>query len=385
MKTIILLLLFSSAIQAQDSFNKYIKLGPHGAGFCDSVIYNQDERYAQFSYEGKAPLFLQIWHPVQNDSSKKRLSLKEIRNASIPDPLIMVYDTLRKLMDKSFIDYNIKNDFVNYEPLDYTPFSVRDVLHSIHDYRTNSVAARLEKGSDAPIILYHHGAQGLSDENFAMAEYFASRGYIFISANYHLPFEGMIYGNASGIVDASSFPKTVTKFARQLTTSNKLYYIGHSWGAQDGFKYLHEDGWASAFISLETTIEFKDDTNKIKEYWPLIYDLIARRKTTYPMPMLLVANTGEDKPFDYFKNIGEQDVYFATAQAEFGHESYTAAFHMRFLYNELYPQPDSLEMLDQMQLYELHLKLIEAFIGSTQSNEALNTDEFADKFFINKE
>ena len=360
-----------------------MEYGAYSVGFCDTLLYNPDQPYSQYGYTGDAPLFVQIWHPIAPEQSGERLPYKAFRAREVTEQLQVVYDTLCLQMDKSFIDYNIAQDFVAYEPIDYTPHTAQDVLHAIGNYATQSIRAPLDKKSDFPIIVYHHGAQGLSDENFAMAAYFASRGYIFVSANYHLPFEKLPYASTTGSIDWESFPKRVTQFARQLTSNPALYFIGHSWGAQNGFRYLHEKGWATAFVSLETTIEFKSDTNKIKELWPPIYERIAIQKTTYPLPILMIANTGEDKPFEFFKSIGTNQLYFATAKVEFGHESYTSAYHMRYLFNQQFPQPDSTEMLTQLILYVKHLELIAAFLTAVEQNENVEIDKFRETFYLN--
>lgn len=382
--TILILFLIVVSSFGQNSFNKYITLGDYWVGFCDTVIYNHDQSYSQYDYSGDAPLFVQIWHPIVKGTKGDHLSYHEFRVREVPQNLITVYDTLCNQMDKSFIDYNIAEDFLEYSPIDYGAHSPQDVLKAIKNYSTNSTYAPLSKNSDFPIIIYHHGAQGLSDENFIMAEYFASRGFIFISANYHLPFESLPYASTTGEINIESYPKRVTQFARLLSNNAELYYIGHSWGAQNGFRYLFEEGWATGFVSLETTIEFKSDTSKIKALWPHIYDLIVNQKKTYSLPILMIANTGEDKPFYFFESIGTNNLYFATARVEFGHESYTSAYHMRYLFNQSFPQPDAVEMREQLMLYNEHLKLIEAFLTSVHEKTALNNTPFEEIFYINE-
>lgn len=374
----------SSTSIGQKSFNDFIDYGDYSIGYFDSLIYNSNQHYVQHGYSGDAPLFVQIWHPIDVAQSGRPLKFEEFRVRTVSKHLKTVYDTLCWQMDKSSIQYNISKDFVQYKPIDYSPYTIQDVLNSIKNYPTKSTFSPLKKRSDFPVIIYHHGAQGFSDENFAMAEYFASKGYIFVSANYHLPFENLTYASTTGSINYESFPKRVTEFARELTSNNELYYIGHSWGAQNGFRYLHEEGWADAFVSLETTIEFKDDTNKIKELWPPIFDLIATQEKKYPLQILMIANTGEDKPFEFFKPIGNDKLYFATAKTEFGHESYTSAYHMRHLFNQRFPQPDSVEMRDQIELYAEHLKLIEAFLTSVQQKTNLDKTRFGETFFINE-
>jgi dienelactone hydrolase len=54
---------------------------------------------------------------------------------------------------------------------------VKDSLFALgaHAFR-----AALSQGTSRPVIVCHHGSQGLSAENHLMAEYFASRGYGFV-------------------------------------------------------------------------------------------------------------------------------------------------------------------------------------------------------------
>jgi pimeloyl-ACP methyl ester carboxylesterase len=60
-----------------------------------------------------------------------------------------------------------------------------------------------------------------------------------------------------------------------LANGNKVFYIGHSWGAQEGWCTLHEPGLADAFISLETTMEWKTDTAEVRDKWPHVLDAIT--------------------------------------------------------------------------------------------------------------
>ena len=117
---------------------------------------------------------------------------------------------------------------------------------------------KLELDTNFPVIVYHHGNQGPSDENYLMAEYFASRGYIFVSANFELPFANHSFGYREGNIKKpnTSTPKKLIEFAKSISSSEQLFYVGHSYGAQVGFCILHEEGLADAFVSMETTMEF---------------------------------------------------------------------------------------------------------------------------------
>ncbi len=70
-----------------------------------------------------------------------------------------------------------------------------------------------------------------------------------------------------------------------------------------GFRTFDRDSTISGLISLETTIEFKTDHEKIKEMWPEVYQKIVTQNSHYPFPIMMCAATGEAKPFDFFMNI----------------------------------------------------------------------------------
>ena len=378
----ITLLLISFHIQAQNSFYDVIQLGDYEIGYCDSIIFNEDENYNQYGYSGAAPMFIQIWHPLKNQTSNNYMNYGDFRKRELNEVMGGVYYELSKGIDKSFISYNIAEEYETFKPINYGEYSYEQVLDLLKGTLTKSIRYQLDTKTDFPIILYHHGGQGLPDENYIMAEYFASRGYIFISANYHLPYEGMDYGSSTGILDLTSFPKRLTTFARNLTKSDKLFFIGHSWGAQVGLTYLFEKGWASGFVSLETTIEFKKDSTEIKQKWPRVYKVIKTDNQKFSIPILLVSNTKEDKKFDFFENIGKKEVFHVSTKSKFGHESYTSAYLLRQLYNSLLPQPDSASMKTQLLLYNEHLKLIESFFGYVQTGQEISKD-YNKYFYIN--
>lgn len=57
---------------------------------------------------------------------------------------------------------------------------------------------------------------------------------------------------------------------------------------------------------------------------------------------------------------------------------------MRHLYNQTFPQPDSLEMREQLMLFNDHLKLIEAFTITVHEKTALNETSFEEIIYINE-
>lgn len=376
----------------RDSFYSRIELGEHGVGFCDTVIFNSDVRfsflpengdsYTQYDYKGPTPLFLQIWHPIE-EQNLKPLEFGEYRNRKLSSDLKSVYHPLVQKMDSSIIEYYIIEDYNYRDSIDYSQYSYYDVYDTLKNYQTKSQHKKISDKQDFPVIVYHHGGQGVPDENFVLAEYFASRGYIVVSFNYHLPFENKRYGYEGKNFEDTALAKSVIEFAKTLTTSDVSYFIGHSIGAQIGFKFLYQDNWANAFISLETTMEgFPADYLKSEEGWPEEANIIADHKLEYAIPILMIANTREQKSFPLFDELTNAQLIQVSQKKWFGHDSYVSASLMRYLYRDIFPQPDTALLESQLELYAKQLKLYEEFLNSVNSGQEFNAKEFEEDFFI---
>jgi pimeloyl-ACP methyl ester carboxylesterase len=232
-----------------------------------------------------------------------------------------------------------------------------------------------------PVIVYHHGSQGMSDENAVMAEYFASRGYVFVSANFHLPYPDTPFGLLPYALEQEnkhnqSTAKQVIEFARTLTKNPNLFFIGHSWGAQEGWCFLDEPNMATAFVSLETTIEYKTDTLEIKDKWPYVYDALAVQKREFSIPILLLAAEDRDLNFDFFRDWSSVAMTYASYMLPFAHNSYTSAYLMRYFLGDAFAKPDVVVLRTQVEGYATHLELMEAWLDSVQKGVGFDREGF---------
>lgn len=322
---------------------------PQPIGFADTLLFNDSLRYTAFGYEGPAPFFVQAWFPLENVPDAPSLTYAQLRTPSLDPPLQRVYNELLLRMDSAFIEYCVRYPFDDDEPIDYAPFTDQQVKDSLLALPTRAYRASLPLDGDLPVIVYHHGSQGLSDENVWMAEYFAENGFVFLSCNFHWPLEGKMYGTPLVWEPDRSSIQTMLRFARQLANGNKVFYIGHSWGAQEGWCTLHEPGLADAFVSLETTMEWKTDTAEVRDKWPQVLDAITTH--SYPMPILMVADTEGEPPFPMFAGV-RGDVSYLDPKEPFAHESYTSAYLLRMMGEGRFNVPDA-ELLDeQAALYQ---------------------------------
>jgi pimeloyl-ACP methyl ester carboxylesterase len=339
---------------------------PHPIGFADTLLFNDSLHYSAFGYDGPAPLFVQAWFPLggtiagpEGRLDTDNLRFRDLRKPTLPPVLQRMHSELLLRMDSAFIEYDLRYPVDGDEPIDYAPFTEKQVKDSLFALGTHSFRAALPQGTSRPVIVYHHGSQGLSDENVWMAEHFAENGFIFLSSNFHWPLENAQYGTPLVWEPDRSSVRTMLRFARQLANGNKVFYVGHSWGAQEGWCTLHEPGLADAFISLETTMEWKTDTAEVRDKWPHVLDAIITH--SYPMPILMVADTKGTPPFQMFNGV-RGELHYLDPKEPFGHESYTSAYLMRRAGEGRFPVPDRDRLHEQTVLYEALLKEMLAFL-----------------------
>ena len=375
----------------QDSFYSHIQLGEYSVGYCDTIIFDDSLNYSQFNYEGPAPIFVQIWHPFVSTEHRNCISYGDFRSPKVSPELEKIYTELSIRLDSAFIRYNISVEYKTWKEIDYKKYSHEEILDKLKSQKTKTSFKHLKQDSNFPVIVYHHGNQGPSDENYLMAEYFASRGYIFISANFELPFANHTFGYREGDLKEpnTSTPRKVIEFAKSTSSSEQLFYVGHSYGAQVGFCILHEEGLADAFVSMETTMEFKwpiKPLEHVKNTWPVLYNTIVEHQKDYQLPMLMMANTRENPPFTFFnelfKDMNHPYTLQVSSKSNFGHESYTSIYFLRYLNRKFYKQPDSNRLKGQFKMYIQNLKLIESFLNNQLTNQELNINEFKKNYFI---
>ncbi len=381
---VLLSIIFPLCLQAQQHPYKELGLGNYAVGYADTVLFNANEHYNAYDYSGPSPLFIKVWFPLTSRSEAPFLPYSAFREASLPNTLRAVYGALMEQMKLHFIEYSLSETAVTYEALDFSPHTVDEVAMAIQGMQSRSVQAALPLQANLPVIVYHHGSQGLADENVLMAEYFGSRGYIFIASNFHLPYPEKQYGLHECLMDNPSAAKCVLDFAGYISPNGARYFVGHSWGAQVGWTLLQNYNAIDAFVSLETTIEWKTDTLEIKDKWPYVYTAIHKQAQPYSMPILMLAFTENDKPFDFFKDVKAEEMIQGGSRDFFDHEAYTSNYFMRYFLRDQYMQADTAALGGQFNLYIHHLELIHAFFESQKAGKLLELSPFQERFYLQR-
>jgi pimeloyl-ACP methyl ester carboxylesterase len=371
---------------AQDSFYDYLSMGNYTVIYSDTVIFDENIDYKQYGYSGAAPLFLKIWYPSADEEADSHLPFHEFVEHKVPNSLEGVYDTLKAQMYDILFRDGLEYSLDTAEPIDYGNKDPAELLHYIMQLKTKSISSALRLKMNFPVVVYHHGSQGLSYENSIMAEFLASHGYIFISSNFHHPYPNTVYGLLPYKLEQlnkhdQSSAKRVLQFARTLTDNENVFFVGHSWGAQEGWCFLHQKGKAKAFVSMETTLEYKDD-EIVKEMWPYVYDALKVRRNTFSLPILSFAAEDESVSFDFFKGINSERSVFASYKDSFSHNSYTSMIFLRYFVRNQMPVPDQKELESQMLAYIRHLNFIHAFLESIKNKKYLNVRDWEDYFTL---
>jgi pimeloyl-ACP methyl ester carboxylesterase len=209
---------------------------------------------------------------------------------------------------------------------------------------------------------------GNPGENARMAEFFAQRGYIFISASFHLPHKDIPFGWESFLNDLI-LEREVMKFAKQMSGDRNVFFIGHSWGAQLGWCLLHEEGLADGFVSMETTLEFKTDSAEVSDKWPHMLKLHYDSDVKYKIPVLALASARKVEPMAFFRSLDCYDLTEVIFPYSFDHEAFTSQYLMRGEIGHDIPVPDRSAIAESQIVYDQMLELILQFFKSVQHDE----------------
>jgi hypothetical protein len=280
----------------KSNFDESLTFGKYSVGYKDTIIYDSLEVFSYNSHQGYKPYFTHIWYPcIKSNSVSEHFKYTDYwefhtskENEELLNMLMQIYSS------KTFGSQNF-------------PEIVLNQISSVN-YRAPQLKNKL------PIILYHHGSQGIGIENSKLCEILASYGYIVISANFTLPSDivpKLIPSSSfktkfdltnlddeimSKIDDEMSnaefrnidfFLKSIKKL--HLSSNGKIIGIGHSHGAQ--LLFLSDRDKIDRFdkvIALHTMYE-EDKPSEICEIRPRDCDVIDSYKHFFSTPKYFVA------------------------------------------------------------------------------------------------
>lgn len=315
-------------------------------GFADSMLFDVNQAYHFGDYQASRPLRVLAWFPAK-PTSRGFLSFGE---------LLMGTPTLRRIawdteQQEAKLACWRENAFVHLESgevLDVAA-SIRIDQHQLLLLATDAQPNDWPTAGQFPVVIYHHGSKGFGAENYQMAEKWAKAGFLVLAADFHLPQPLWAYGLAEGIDSSMASLRCLFAFAQRLAGKQAIYFAGHSWGAQQGWRFLAEDAPPiKGFISLETTLEYKTNAAEIADKWPYMFETLMHKERKVKVPVLAVAARTGSLPFPFLshKTTGWQAQLGVVP--EFAHEAFTS---LPFLRLHLPKQPDDQLLRVQQGLY----------------------------------
>ncbi|WP_421869818.1 alpha/beta hydrolase family protein [Marinoscillum sp.] len=228
-----------------------LEQGSYGVGYSDTIIYNEQQKYSYLDYEGPKPYLVSFWFPLEVETNSAEIEYAEYLAFEATQLGIALRDSLIQMRKQSFIDYGIKNRLDSWEDRPYGQ-NEQQLFQKIILTKVNAKKVLEHPLKEYPVIIYHHGMGGSKEENSVLFEYLASHGFVIVSSNYHWPKQST---NLEDLINDLMF---ATDFAARLsfTDSERMYFLGHSWGAQIGL-ILNQSGRHSfkSFILLDNTLE----------------------------------------------------------------------------------------------------------------------------------
>ena len=101
------------------------------------------------------------------------------------------------------------------------------------------------------------------------------------------------------------------------------------------------------------------DSAEVRDKWPSVLEAITTH--SYPMPILMVADTEGEPPFPMFRGV-RGELQYLDPKEPFGHESYTSAYLMRLAGEGRFFLPDAEILHEQRRIYEALLNELSAFM-----------------------
>ncbi len=286
--------------------------GPHDVGFRSEWLLDFGRSYrATFddgsSYGGEKaprPLLVNLWYPAPPDPSAPRMRHRDYLSIESDDPDLAAFAAALRRYNLEVIAREVTG-----LELDELDDPARARFEATLDARTVSRRGAPVAEGRFPVVIYHAGHGSSFEDNAVLCELLASHGYIVIGSAFQ-------HGDGSGLgtdTDAGSIADidALVRFARGLDHAewSRIALIGHSGGAQLGFRYAARPGSAiDAFVSLDTT---EDYYGLSATFWSFPAEVLENRDHV-TVPILVAANS--HAVFLLADSLASADRYYLTVR-----------------------------------------------------------------------
>jgi len=237
-----------------------LKPGPYAVGFRLQYKLDHSREYdpefvtdlTHFPVHRPRPIIIGIWYPAQKTSASRMPYRQYLDVSPGPGPLAPFARRLASAL----------RDVIGEETTGHSPEAMIPAETKAFEQLLVTKTAAVKDAPAAhggfPVLLYHPGLAGTYEDNSALFEYLASRGYIVLSSAYPDPDASsvLIGGDIAGSFADLDFLVT---FARTLPTADadRLGVMGHSYGAWVSFAWTAKGGSPiRALITLDSGFEY---------------------------------------------------------------------------------------------------------------------------------
>lgn len=190
-----------------------------------------------------------------------------------------------------------------------------------------------------PVVLYHHGAGGIPEENFVLAERIAAAGFVVLAETFDDPtaptaWSGHSLSSLRALDELRAFAATL-----EHARVDRVHAVGHSAGAQAVLAYAALGRPLVSVVSLDSTFEYLS----IDERESPMATFLKEERRTSVIPTLIAAGV-PSKNRDYAKAM-ESAVVTEAAITGLSHEGFTALGQLAAAVGHDQSEPDSYEEL----------------------------------------
>lgn len=266
-----------------------LKPGEFGVGFRAVNIYDYSRSY--INAEGR-PIQIAIWYPAEKSKRSTQMLFKEYLD------LYLVEESLAELTEQER-----KDNWTSWSK-SYARYKVEP--EKILDARAAAIKdAQVSKGR-FPLIVYGAGSQGEAFENFILAEYLASHGFV-VAASPSVGIYQHVMSSTADIRGAEGQARDMEFILAKMhdfpsVNWNKIGLVGWSRGALSSALVQMRNYQVKAVVSLDGSLPQHEATASLSTS----YD-ISRMQVPY---MFMVGNDEKSAALEYTKRIKYADTYY---------------------------------------------------------------------------
>lgn len=169
-----------------------------------------------------------------------------------------------------------------------------------------------------PVVLYHHGAGGIPEENFALAERIAAAGFVVLAETFDDPtaptaWSGHSPSSLRALDELRAFAATLDH-----ARADRVHAVGHSLGAQAVLAYAALGRPLVSVVSLDSTYENRSIADRESPMATYVQE--ERRTSVIPT---LIAAAAPARNREYAESM-ESAVVTEAAVTGLSHEGFTA-------------------------------------------------------------